>query len=275
MNAAPDFLAAMASAGVACTEPQRITATGELIRFHVKGDRQGSRNGWAVLHGDGRAAGAFGHWSTGEQGTWSAHDVRELDAGERANVQRMVALARQRRNVELRDIHDAAARRAAAIWEHASEADPAHPYLRRKGVAAHGIRQQGVALLIPMRDANGVLWGVESIFPDGTKRFQRGARKVGCFHVLGTITDRAAIAEGYASAASIIDASGWPAVCAFDAGNLPRVAVALREIHPAADLVIFADNDTAGIAKGREAAALARARFTVARLQGEPLHDGN
>lgn len=270
-----DFLAAMASAGIVCTEPHKIAATGDLCRFHVEGDRRGSRNGWAVLHGNGRAAGAFGHWSSGTQGTWAAGGSHRYDAAEAERLRELIASARKQRDADRLTEHEAAAHRAAAIWDNASEADPGHPYLRRKGVFGHGIRQQGIALLIPLRDAHGALWSVETILPDGSKRFLRGGRKAGCFHAIGAIRERAAIAEGYASAASIFEAAGWPTVCAFDAGNLPAVAAAVRGLYPAADLVIFADNDPTGIAKGREAAVRARARFTVARLIGELVHNGH
>ena len=275
MSAPAGFLAAMAQAGIVCAEPHRLAADGALVRFHVEGDRAGSRNGWAVLYGDGRAAGAFGHWRSGTAGTWSDERAARLNRSERAHALALVEQARRARTAEREAGHVAAAERAAIAWQHAEPANADHPYLRRKRVGAHGIRQQGTALLIPARDATGRLWSLESIYPDGGKRFLRGGRKAGCFHVLGEVEDRCAIAEGYASAASIFEAAGWPCACAFDAGNLPAVALALRQLHPAADLVVFADNDPAGITKGKEAARLARARFTVARLKGEPLNDGH
>lgn len=61
------FLQAMHAQGIV-PDPRgcdALNANGELVRFHVQGDRRGSRNGWAVLFGEGVPAGEFGSWRTG------------------------------------------------------------------------------------------------------------------------------------------------------------------------------------------------------------------
>jgi hypothetical protein len=50
----------------------RLLSDGELHRFHVRGDKAGSRNGWYVFHMDGIPAGAAGSWKTGARFTWHA-----------------------------------------------------------------------------------------------------------------------------------------------------------------------------------------------------------
>ena len=47
------------------------------------------------------------------------------------------------------------------------------------------------------------------------------------------------VAEGYATAASLHEATGYPVAVAFDAGNLAHVTKALRQQHRAALLVVF------------------------------------
>ena len=51
------------------------------------------------------------------------------------------------------------------------------------------------------------------------------------------------ICEGYATGASLHQATGYPVAVAFDAGNLDKVARALRQQYPAALLVICGDDD--------------------------------
>ncbi|MCF5056769.1 toprim domain-containing protein [Pseudomonas proteolytica] len=101
----------------------------------------------------------------------------------------------------------------------------------------------GVA--IPLRDFAGKLWSLQSINGQGTKLFPKYGRKSGCFHVLGVVDSPAvvAVAEGYATAASIHMSSGWPVAMAVDSGNLVNVARSVRAIYPDANIVIAGDDD--------------------------------
>lgn len=174
--------------------------------------------------------------------------------------------------------HRAAAIEAARLWESAQEvADPATvPYLVRKRVGAFGVRRLADgALLVPLRDAAGELVNLQTIKPerpaDGApeKLFLKGGRKSGAFHLLGDPEGAAwlLVAEGYATAASVHEATGRPAVVAFDAGNLAPVVRALRGQWPAVRLAICGDDDRAtaertgrnpGRLKATEAAKLAK-----------------
>ena len=172
--------------------------------------------------------------------------------------------------------HEAAAKQAAAQWAQASEQGES-PYLVRKGVQAHGLRfAAGGWLLLPLRDGAGKLWNLQRIAPkkpaDGgpEKLFLKGGRKSGLWHLVGPLASDAAppvllLAEGYATAATVHQATGHPVACAFDAGNLVHVACALRQRYPAALLVVCGDDDrateaTTGQNPGRsKATAAARA----------------
>lgn len=104
-------------------------------------------------------------------------------------------------------------------------------------------------LVIPLRDAAGKVWCIQYIQPSGKKLFPRYSRKSGCFHVLGVglcdLPDQpiVGIAEGYATAATVHQAMGWPVVMCVDSGNLMAVAKAVREMCPNAELVIAGDDD--------------------------------
>lgn len=148
--------------------------------------------------------------------------------------------------------HAAASDEALAVWDAASDTGQS-AYLDRKGVQGHGVRftPDGV-LLVPLHDAAGLLWNVQTIAPEKPfnggpdKLFQKGGRKSGLWHWCGDPAGAAVllVAEGYATAASLHQATGRPVAVAFDAGNLAPVAKALHQAYPAALIVLCGDDDT-------------------------------
>jgi putative DNA primase/helicase len=235
------FRAAMRKAGM--SPPDVIEADGQLHRFHVEGDKPGTRNGYYVLHPDGRAAGIIGSWKTGLRSTWVANGKRMSDA-ERETFSRLIEAARIKAQAERRAEHEARAIEARAEWDAAVSADPAHPYLVKKAVKPHHLRQRGGLLIVPLFDAFGLLWNVQRIQADGGKRFKPG-RAGGLFSPIGDLTNPATIliCEGWATGATLHEEAGHPVLCAMNAGNLLPVATAARSAWTNADLVICADND--------------------------------
>ena len=197
-----------------------------------------------------------------------------------ARREREKAESKQKETARIEAAHARAASEAAALWIEASETGTS-PYLGRKGVQPHGVRFAADGwLLVPVRDAAGVLCNLQRIAPakptDGgpDKLFLKGGRKSGLWHLIGdvasTTSDGAApgvvlMAEGYATAASLYESTGRPVAVAFDAGNLAHVAKALRTLYPAALLVLCGDDDLRTLARtgnnpGRDkATAAARA----------------
>ena len=47
------------------TPPNEIIADGKLHRFHIEGDKSGSKNGWYVLHLGDVPCGIYGSWKKG------------------------------------------------------------------------------------------------------------------------------------------------------------------------------------------------------------------
>lgn len=273
------FRAAMHDAGT--PSPDVIDADGLLHRYHVDGDKRGTLNGWYCLHLDGRAAGIFGNWKTGLRCTWAANG-RRLDEAEREAFAELVRKARAKAEAERRAGHEAQAIEARREWAEAWPAPAAHPYLIAKGVQPHTLRQADGALLVPLFDAFGLLWNVQRIQADGTKRFKPG-RAGGLFSPIGDLTDpaRLLICEGWATGATLHEESGHPVLCAMNAGNLLSVATAARASWPAADLVICGDNDRStagnpGLTKATEAAKATGAGLAVPTFKdGEPGTDWN
>jgi len=238
--------------------PDMIEADGKLRRFSSNGKR-GDDAGWYVLHGDGIPAGAFGDWRTGINETWRGNSGRTLTPTEEATHRaKLEAMRREREADETRRKAEAAAK-AIEIWNAAQSAAD-HPYLTRKRIKAHGARLHNDALVIPMRDGRD-LHSLQFIGPDGEKRFLTGGRVTGCYFSIGAVegAQPLCIAEGYATGATIHEATGYPVAVAFTAGNLEAVAQALRKKFPNLRLIICADDDLVstgnpGLTKATEAA---------------------
>ncbi len=196
----------------------------------------------------------------------------------RAEQARIEREREQRQREELdrqRVVQADAAREAARLWESASEVG-ASPYFDRKGVQGHGVRfmPNGV-VLVPVRDEHGALWNVQSIAPErpatGTdKLFLKGGRKSGLWHWCGDPAGAAVllIAEGFATCASLHEATGHPVAVAFDVGNLLHVAKTLRHQYPAALLVLCGDEDCATEAKTRTNTGRVKATAAARAVQG-------
>lgn len=247
--------------------PDKIYASGKLERFSSSGKR-GDLSGWYVLFINGdHAAGAFGCWRSGIKQTWTSAGASHcLTQQEWADIRKAIAVSRQQAEQQRQAKAAQAHHNAVRLWLASSPADPTHPYLQRKRVGLHGIRQTGDKLLIPVCDLDGVLHGAQTIAPDGSKRFLSGTPKRGLFCLIGqqlTHPRGVYLCEGYATGASLHDYYSLPVLSCFDAGNLLPVAQAYRKRFPLTPMTICTDNDRdpgstgyqVGIRKAREVCA--------------------
>lgn len=251
---------------------------GMLHRVALEQDKRGRRSGWYVLFADGMMAGRAGNWITGESHSWSAKSPDRMTSAEVAAFRARIATSKAAQRDAERTRQEQAARHAVALWQRAQPCLD-HPYLTAKGVAAHGLRTlawpQGfidpdtggrdhapvTSLVIPMRDTAGALWSLAAVAPDGRKDFLFGGRKRGCYYAMGTLVDTICITEGFATGASVYEATGHAVAVAFDCGNLMPVAVELRAKYPTLRIILCADDDryTDGNPGRTKAAEAARA----------------
>lgn len=242
------FLAAMEAAGIHPLEPiaQRL-ALGEFVRFRAQGDRPGRKNGWGVLFLDGFPAGLFGHHRLDVEVRWRLDGAtRTLTAAERDEVAKRIKKldeARQNRR-------DRAASFAVDKWMEAGSVDPTHPYLKSKALAPVSIKQVSQSLLVPMWDSRFRLRNLQSIQVDGSKVFLPGGETVGLFWHHGILTAGHSlttlplvIAEGFATAAAIHDATGYAVVAAMSGKNLGEVAHTMRRRFASREIIVAADYD--------------------------------
>lgn len=188
-----------------------------------------------------------------------------------------------------------AAARAADMWSLAADVEgDGHPYLQRKGVQSFGLRvgkwRKGQeALLVPLFNIDGHLVSLQGIFANDNAKIGRdrdylpGGQKRGAFYMVGGKPQGGqpviGICEGYATGASIHQATGHCVAVAFDAGNVPTVARAIRELFPLSTVFIAADNDqwnkngNDGVHYARQAVSSANAVLAIpkfADLAGKP-----
>ena len=168
---------------------------------------------------------------------------------------------------------------AQRIWAQSVPATLAHPYLTAKGITdpavVSGIRQNeynnSLRLQIPVF-YDGQLYNLQSIDPTGDKRFLKDGRKDGGYTVVGDaskISNGVVIAEGFATAASIHQATGQPVIVAFDADNMVKVSETLaRNLPSDTKVTIAVDNDASG--KGLHSARQAAALFNGRAIAIEP-----
>lgn len=196
----------------------------------------------------------------------SDRKCRELTPAERDAI-RQAQADREREKLEAQAQAGEIARQRLA---RARPADPGHPYLSRKRIGPERVLQAKMKLLVPMGDAEGKLWNVQSIDPDGTKRFLTGGRIKGTFWHCGKAADRLVIGEGMATVAAVRRATGLPVVAAMTAGNLPAVAATIHAKRPDLTLIIAADHDEAGLKAARIASQRTGALIA---LPGDFTHD--
>jgi phage/plasmid primase-like uncharacterized protein len=277
-DALSEFLTAIRSHGL---EPDDdIVADGELHRCKWRGDSNGTKNGAYALHLDGCPAGFFMCFKRDIKKTWRANGERP-DPAFMKKLRAKMEAEQARRKEEERERHQEKAEHAQAYLFECRDADADHEYLQRKQVEPHGLKVgDDGRLVVPMRDAEGKIWSLQVIAPNGTKRFLKGGRKAGLFHLIGDPGDEMVIAEGFATAASIREATRLPVVIAFDAGNLASVARAVREWWPRARIAMAADDDhltdgNPGLTKAKAAAELIGASVAVPVFLDERRTDFN
>lgn len=265
------FRQAMQEAGI--TYSGAILADGKRHRFHIEGHKKGSLNGAYKLHIDNYPAGYFQDFKSGFSQKWrcSGNSPIPRDSAER------IKEASRKREVEIRQKQNEAAKKAVGIYQRSKPIiqQLEHAYLIKKRIQPHGVRLYHEALAIPIYNESNQIVNLQFISPEGEKRFLTGGRKYGCFHIIGDLTKRILICEGFATGASLYEDTRQRVVIAFDAGNLLPVAKNIRELSPDSEIIIFGDNDLSGIgqAKAREAALAIGGKMLIPPIPGQDWND--
>lgn len=214
-----------------------------------------SSKGWYVFHEEfDRCWGAFGNWRTGDQWTWSS---RKKSATRATDAE--VRVLRQRLNAERQQHDDWRSKEAQHIW-HWSRAAPAHhPYLVAKHIEVHGVRWYrgnrvfnelpiNNSLVVPIHDDEEELQAIHFITADGGKR-NLGPTKGGHYWVdVPRLWHKTlCVAEGFATAASVREATRKHCAVAFGHSGFTHVAKYIRTKFDPKRLIIVADGDDVSI----------------------------
>lgn len=141
---------------------------------------------------------------------------------------------------------------ARKIWKNSEklkDGEDDHPYLREKKILSHGLRRSiSNKLLISGFDENGELRFIQRIYKEQGKCVKKnfGPTKGAFFIIEASGKDKKSpifIAEGYATGASIHEATGDEVWIAFSADNLKRTAINARNKYKSRKIVICADYD--------------------------------
>ena len=225
----------------------------------------------------------YGSFRKGSEFTFNSwKNENFIDDHERQKIDQHWKQRKKEIEVERRQIEGERRLRARILWEKAQN-QPSHidqqAYLERKKVKGHGIKygkdfNDNFVLIVPLRDVDGEVQGVQFIKADGEKRFHGSKR--GNFHIIGEIKDNSLIhiAEGYATGASVYEDIGCPVVVAFDCGNLDPVIGEIRKEYPKNQIIIAADDDhetdgNPGKTKATEAATKYKCRAITPKFPDE------
>jgi len=234
----------MEAAGLSPAEPLEFIQSGELQRYQVATDKQGTKNGWLVSYCNSGAptVHVFGSWKVG-----ASHTVVE-GGGSQITPETRLLIEQSQRQAKLRKEREqlAVAQDCAEIWERLAPATQ-HPYLTAKGIKPHITRRWDDSLVIPLVDFTMTLTSLQFISPTGSKSFRKGGKVTGSFCPIGGAelvnSQVCIVCEGFATGASLHEATGIPVLVTFNANNLKPVATSLRLRAPAAQIIIAADND--------------------------------
>jgi putative DNA primase/helicase len=234
---------------------REIACDGRLHRYHIEESRGTEKSGAYKIYSDGWPAGWIQDWRWGGDKIYWKFDADSagLTKPEKASLWKLekapeVIALRKTRQKEEEDETQSAIERARREYEKAQNAPDDHPYFVSKRVANYGLKLIGNDLIVPLYDENEVLQTYQKIPPPGLgqhKTFFTGApASGGSFTIARDVKDGPVIlCEGYATGATLYELTGYLTVCALGAGNLIKVAPALRKKYPKRKIIVAADDD--------------------------------
>jgi len=277
-------------------EYRRVPADNEFHYTKIL-DKPRDRDGGRIKLFSDQRGGIAWNWSAGQQQKFfiNRQSGALLDETERNRIR----AEQQRRQRERQDRQNQAASRACAIKSAAQPSPPDHPYLTKKRVQPHGVRMAAWhrhyrdnagnyqkllienTLIVPMYNEKGLCRNLQAIFPKVVpelgrgKDFLPGGETGGLFWWIGAKkTNPILIAEGFATAATLHEETGYRVYIAFSAGNLLAAGRIVHKHLPDVKIIFCADNDentpgNPGVTKATEAAAAIGAYVAIPPIAGD------
>lgn len=224
--------------------PEEIIADGKVHRCGITGKEHG-QDGAYSLSLDDHAWGWCKNHCTGHVGKWAANNTPSQSTAQPVRYAEDIDRKSHQRQREQSQSHAKARERAKRVIAASLPAPATHPYLAKKAIKPVGnvrLTRDG-ALLVPILDSLGFVMSAQRIFGSGLKRFLSGGQVQGGFFPIEGEEGTLFIVEGYATGATIHEATGGTVLVAFHCGNLLPVATMARALYPERPIVLCADND--------------------------------
>lgn len=249
-----------------------------IIRF----DRNGHKNNaWFIGFQNHTVKGGepyiyclYGDWTEiyEEPKVWTSRKLSKADqVASKAQYDAVKRKALEEKKIKQKEAAEKAVKKLATAQDKGLT-----PYCKRKNIdQLYGCKVLDFdTLLVPVKDINGSITGLQFINEDGEKKFLTGSKIDGCFHQIGEIETEVLICEGFATGATLHKATGKPVVIAFNAGNLVAVAKEIRSQYPDISISICGDDDrftekNPGRFYAEKAARMAHGGIIFPKFQGE------
>jgi putative DNA primase/helicase len=277
-------------------EYKSVPLDGEWHQADLTDDPRGRGDGRIKLFPDGQGGIVWNH-KTGEKQNFflDRETAAPISIADRERIKAEQASRQRKRS----DRQNRTADRARAIWGAAKPAPKDHPYLAKKHIQPHSARVTtwqrlyqddsgnhhkltiNNVLLIPLINEAGRTRNLQAIFPEPIPELGRGkdflpfGETSGLFWWIGMEkTDPVLIAEGFATAATLHEETGYRVYIAFSAGNLLAVGRIVRKHLPTVKIIFAADHDektpgNPGLAKANEAALAVDGFVTCPPIAGD------
>lgn len=233
--------------------PSDVQATGKIVRFRRDREDKG-QSAWYICHQNNTRNGGevfyvalFGDWHE-QDNIYKYCSLKSQSTQDRKDVEDIIRKAEKKRLQEQERVWEETSKKANEIWP-GLEISIDSVYYKNKQISdPHGTRMKDGIIHVPVCDADGKIWGLQKIYADGKKFFLTGTKKRGNFHVLRKGAginngENIYVCEGFATGASIHQATNQTVVVAFDSGNLEPVCDALRAKYDQSPLIICGDDD--------------------------------
>ena len=202
-------------------------------------------NSYKILH--------HGDWKLGETSTWKSYDDKSASISFKKKEKEALEEIKLQVDFEKEKKHKDCSEFWNKQWELFPSPTVIHPYLQSKKISApHGtkIDERG-SLIIKIVDENGIK-GVQKIFQTNEgfiKVFSTGIKKKGSFAHIGDYknAEYVYVTEGFATGASVFEATNTPVVVALDSGNMFLAIITLRKLNSKCKIIICADVDKSGV----------------------------
>jgi putative DNA primase/helicase len=263
--------------------PPSVFTPGKIHRIDRNDKPKGHKSGYCKLFNDGNG-GIFGDFSRDISETWQANRDKPFTSAEQEDFNRRVEESKRQAESEKKERAEQAAGQSVVIWRK-TRSCTTHGYCKKKRIEPDPARMQsaqaeecrgwfwtsgdggleeleGNLLLLPLYNIDGELRGLQAIDESGKKSLIKGLDKKGLFipvtggKLPADYKGQLYIAEGFATAATIREATGTTTLASVDAGNIIHVARAWRRKCALAEITICGDVDKSGIGqkKANEAA---------------------